>query len=97
MKQPCKARSRVLWSAVLLRRTPVTPLASPSTSSNTLCVCSTILPLLTLSISLSIMMASALNLSRRCTKCTWLAMLDRYKASSTAVLPPPTTHTACSR
>ena len=35
--------------------------------------------------------ASARNLSRRCTTVTCFAMFDRYSASSTAVLPPPTT------
>ena len=42
-------------------------------------------------------MGSALNLSRRCTKYTLLAILLRYSASSTAVLPPPTTQQISSR
>ena len=40
------------------------------------------------------MIFSARNLSRRCTSVTLLQMLARYSASSTAVLPPPTTATS---
>ncbi|MOA19564.1 hypothetical protein D3C78_1399560 [compost metagenome] len=97
MKQPCRAMSSVWPSCVLLRRMPVTPDWSPSTSSSVKWVLSSILPVLTFSCSLSTRMGSALNLSRRWTRVTLLAILNRYRASSTAVLPPPTTQTGCSR
>jgi len=62
-----------------------------NTSSSVENVSSTILPSATRAISLSTKIASALNLSRRCTKVTLLAMFAKYRASSTAVLPPPMT------
>ncbi|CFN78319.1 Uncharacterised protein [Bordetella pertussis] len=39
-------------------------------------------------------MGSARNRSRRCTTVTVRQMFERYSASSTAVLPPPTTNTS---
>ena len=97
IKQPLRVISSNEPSTVLFTRMPVTPVASPSTSSKVRKVFSSILPAATFSISLSTKMGSALNLSRRCTRYTLLAILDRYSASSTAVLPPPTTQQISSR
>ncbi|CFP65222.1 Uncharacterised protein [Bordetella pertussis] len=96
-KQPSTSRSSVASVSVLRMRTPVTPLSSPSTSSRVWNSFSSMLPLATLSISLSTRMGSARNLSRRWIRVTLRQMLDRYSASSTAVLPPPITTTSLLR
>ena len=75
-------------------RTPVTPLLSPSTSSSVWFQAMATLPSFSLAKSLSCRIFSERNLSRRWTTVTWRAMLERYSASSTAVLPPPTTQTS---
>ena len=67
---------------------------APNTSSRVWKVLSSILPAATFSIMWSTRIGSAVNLSRRCTSVTLLAMLERYSASSTAVLPPPMTQTS---
>src|SRR6218665_572068 len=97
MKQPCSAMLCVLPSRVLLMRTPVTPLWSPSTSSSVCGGRSSILPAAPFWPIWSTRIGSALNRSRRCTSVTLRAMFDRYSASCTAVLPPPTTPTSCPR
>ena len=94
MNTPCSATSRDAPSFTFLMRIPVTPVLSPSTSSSVALSASSILPAATFSMSLSIMIFSARNFSRRCTKVTFFAMLARYSASSTAVLPPPITATS---
>ena len=70
---------------------------APNTSSRVWKVFSTTLPSATRSISLSTRMGSARKVSRRWISVTLLAMLERYSASSTAVLPPPITQTSWSR
>src|SRR5690606_14928599 len=95
-KKPCTAISRVLPSRVDFTRTPVTPASSPSTSSTVWCQTGSILPASTLANSLSCMLFSARRVSRRWTRHTLRALLGRYSASSTAVLPPPTTTSSCS-
>ena len=91
---PFSSMSLVELSFTFLMRMPVTPVSSPKTSSRVLNVSNMILPSATRAINLSTKIASALNLSRRCTKVTLLAILARYRASSTAVLPPPITATS---
>ncbi|MCY1452173.1 hypothetical protein D9M71_690770 [compost metagenome] len=86
--------SSSLLPSLRFRRTPVTPMASPSTSSTSAFSLSSILPSAIRAFSLSCRIFSARKVSRRCTRVTLLAMLARYSASSTAVLPPPTTATS---
>jgi hypothetical protein len=93
MNTPISATSSVAPVCTCLMRMPVTPVLSPSTSSSVWFHLMVTLPAFSFSNSLSCMIFSARNLSRRCTTVTWLAMLARYSASSTAVLPPPITAT----
>ncbi|MNH22674.1 hypothetical protein D3C79_825400 [compost metagenome] len=86
-----------LLPSLFFRRAPVTPMLSPSTSSRVALSLSSILPSATRALSLSTRIFSARKVSRRCTRVTLLAMLARYRASSTAVLPPPTTATGLLR
>ncbi|MNT71049.1 hypothetical protein D3C72_2094940 [compost metagenome] len=83
--------------SLFFRRAPVTPMLSPSTSSRVAFSFSSILPSATRAFSLSIRIFSARKVSRRWIRVTLLAMLARYRASSTAVLPPPTTATGLLR
>jgi hypothetical protein len=83
-------------SCVLLMRMPVTPLWSPSTSSRGVgleldLAFGDLLHQLVDQDGLGLELVAAVH------RVTLLAMLDRYSASSTAVLPPPITHTGCSR
>ncbi len=91
MKSPFTASSRVALSWVLLSRTPVTPLSSPSTSSTTAFHSKAILGLLR---ARSAMIFDARRASRRWMRITLVAYLVRKVASSTAVSPPPTTATS---
>ncbi|KAG1434667.1 hypothetical protein G6F57_021479 [Rhizopus arrhizus] len=94
MKAPVTGMSSVTPVSTWRTRTPVTPLSSPSTSSSVWKVLSAMLPFSTLAIILSTRIGSARNLSRRWISVTLRQMFDRYRASSTAVLPPPTTTTS---
>ncbi len=77
-KTPCTGRSCVAPDFVDLTRTPVTPDASPSTSSSVWSHTTRTLPSpFVLASSRSIRIASARNLSRRWITVTFFAMLDR--------------------
>src|SRR6267378_1754000 len=97
MKQPCTLIRAVSPLRALRMRTPCTPFSSPSTSSSSCHRCIVTLPSAARAISLSTRIGSARKRSRRWIRCTRLARLARYRAPSTAVLPPPTTHTSCPR
>src|SRR5471030_1069016 len=92
------ARKRIVQrSSLFFRRAPVTPMLSPRTSSRFELSFRMILPSATRALSLSIRIFSARKVSRRWIRVTVLAILARYSASSTAVLPPPTTATGLLR
>ena len=77
MNTPGAWSSLVSPVSVDVRRTPVTPVLSPSTSSRVWFHSSTTLPFSAFSNSLSWRIFSARRLSRRCTRVTFEAMLAR--------------------